>query len=396
MINRTRAMRRWLATPIRSFDRTVTRLRAKQQILVEIRTPMHLAVLGPVIEALEARGNLDVRFTSEYGDRIRGLVPAGRFLTHAEARWRRFDLYLNADPWGAVSLRRCGARINFFHGVAGKYDLDAPVGLPLGFDRYDRVAFINRDRLRRYVDAQLVAPRQAALIGYPKLDRLASGRCDGAAALATLDLPSARPIALYAPTYSPASSLQQAGESIVTSLAATGFSVIVKLHDRSFDPDPRYSGGIDWRARFAAIARTAPVRLVNTADSSPWLAAADLMVTDHSSVGFEYLVLDRPLIVYDVPELVEAARINPEKVRLLRSAATVVHTPAELASAAPLALRDHARLSPVRRSVADQLFYDPGRATDRAIALIDAALGRSRDAASEPVRITMPARREAR
>jgi hypothetical protein len=396
MTTRRSAMRRWLATPIRSLDRTAARLAATRRILVEIRTPMHLAVLGPVIEALEARGNPDVRFTSEYGERIRPLVPSGGFLTHAEARWQRFDLYVNADPWGAVSLRRCGARINFSHGVAGKYDLDNPVGLPLELHRYDYVAFVNADRRRRYVDAQLVSPTQAVLVGYPKLDRLARGLCDGEAALATLGFPAVRPIALYAPTYSPASSLQRAGESIVMSLARAGFNVIVKLHDRSFDPDPYYNGGVDWRARFGAIARRAPVRLVETADSSPWLAAADLMVTDHSSVGFEYLVLDRPLIVYDVPELIEAARINPEKVSLLRSAATVVRRPDEVGCAAAAALRDRALLSPARRRVAEEMFFDPGHATDRAVALIHAVLHRSGDGASEPVATAMPTRREAR
>jgi hypothetical protein len=389
-------MRQWLASSIRSLDRTLARLSPTRRILVEFRTPMHAAVLGPVIDALEARGTLEIFFTSGDTDRIRPLVPAGRFLTPAQARWRRFDAYLNADPWDAVSLKRCRARINFVHGVAGKYDLDAPVGLPLDLHIYDRVAFANLDRLRRYVDAGLVTPVQAALVGLPKLDRLASGQCDGKRALATLGFPPAKPTALYAPTFSPASSLQRAGEAIVMSLASSGFNVIVKLHDRSFDPDPGYTGGIDWRARFAAIARRAPVRLVDTADSSPWLAAADVMVTDHSSVGFEYLILDRPLIVYDVPELAAAARINPEKVRLLQSAATVVRTPDEVAHAATVALRDAAVLSPVRRCVAEQMFYDPGRATDRAVAVVDALLRHPRNEATDPVRMTIPARREAR
>jgi CDP-glycerol glycerophosphotransferase (TagB/SpsB family) len=119
-------------------------------------------------------------------------------------------------------------------------------------------------------------------------------------------------------------------------------------------------------------------------------------VTDHSSVGFEYLILDRPLIVYDVPELVAAARINPEKVRLLQSAATVVRTPEEVGRAATAALRDAALLSPVRRRVAEQMFYDPGHATERAVAVVDALLRRPGDQASDQVRMTIPARREAR
>lgn len=356
---------------------------------------MHVAVLGPVIHALRVRNHVDVRYTSEYPERIRPIVPRKRFLTHAEARYQPFDLYMNADPWGAASLTRCARRVNFFHGVAGKYDLDNPAGLQIEFHRYDRVAFINEDRLRRYLDAGVITPKQAALVGYPKLDRLVAGRCDGRAVDA-LGLPPGRPTALYAPTYSPASSLHQSGEAIVSSLARAGFNVVVKLHDRSLDADPRYNGGVDWRARFRAIARTAPVRLVEKTDVCPWLAAADLLVTDHSSVGFEFLLLDRPLIVYDAPQLAQAARINPEKVSLLRSAATIVRTADELESVAPLALRDRSRLSSARRRVAAEVFYDPGHATDRAVALIDALLRRAPDRATDSLAISMGAGQEAR
>jgi CDP-glycerol glycerophosphotransferase (TagB/SpsB family) len=94
------------------------------------------------------------------------------------------------------------------------------------------------------------------------------------------------------------------------------------------------------------------------------------MVTDHSSVGFEYLVLDRPLIVFDAPGLVETARINPDKVTLLRSAATVVRGREELAAAARAELGAPGRLSLERRRVAAEMFYKPGTATDRAVSVI--------------------------
>jgi CDP-glycerol glycerophosphotransferase (TagB/SpsB family) len=93
------------------------------------------------------------------------------------------------------------------------------------------------------------------------------------------------------------------------------------------------------------------------------------MITDHSSIGFEYLVLDRPLLVFDAPDLPHAARISPEKVVLLRSAATVTRTPDELRAAALHALDNRAHLSPARRSVARALFFDPGHATERAVTL---------------------------
>jgi hypothetical protein len=355
---------------IHRLDDAIGRIGPRRDVLIEVRTPVYQAVLGPIASGLSARQDVKVWFTSEYPDRIRPLVGRERFLTHPDVEWRRFALDLNADPWAAARLRRCAHRMNFFHGVAGKYDLDRPDGLPMGFEIYDRVAFINRDRMQRYVDAGIVTERQAALVGYPKLDALVNGEIDGARVRASLGLDDSHPTILYAPTYSEASSLHLAGERIVQTFDAAGFNVIIKLHDRSLDADPRYNGGIDWRRRFAAIERPGRVRFVEDADASPLLAAADLLVTDHSSVGFEYLVLDRPLLVFDAPDLPRAARINPEKIALLRSAAVVAGTPGDLVSAARAELANPGRLSPTRRRIAGDMFHEPGGATRRALDLI--------------------------
>ena len=361
-------------TPVvHRIDHAIGRLTPRRDVIVELRTPVYHAVLGPVAEALAEDPDVHVCFTAEHPDRVSQLVPPDRFVTREAAEWRRFDLYLNADPWAPAPLRRVASRVNFFHGVAGKYDLDNPADLPLGFERYDRVAFVNRDRMLRYLGAHIVTPEQAVLVGYPKLDRLATGGFDAGAIRAALDLAPGFRTALYAPTYSEASSLHLAGEAIVTSLVAAGFNVLVKLHDRSLDPDPRYNAGIDWRARFAAVERAhakGRVCFTETADASPLLAVADVLVTDHSSIGFEYLVLDRPLIVYDAPDLARAARINEEKIVLLRSAATVGSTAAEVARLASAAVRLPHAQSNARRRVARELFHDPGRATARAVTMI--------------------------
>ena len=94
------------------------------------------------------------------------------------------------------------------------------------------------------------------------------------------------------------------------------------------------------------------------------------MVSDHSSIAFEYMLLDRPIVVVDRPELLREASISADKIRRLRSAADVVENAADLTDAVIAALHDRARLSAERRLNAEQLFYRPGTATDRAVALI--------------------------
>ena len=139
---------------------------------------MNLAVLRPVLDELLEDRRLRLRFTGPRRDDLQRAFEemgvSSRVIGRDRAEWSRVDLYINADPWEAVTLRRVARQLNFFHGVAGKYDLDCPTNLPIGFDRYDRVAFPNEGRLRSYVAAGIVTREQAALVGYPKADALAA------------------------------------------------------------------------------------------------------------------------------------------------------------------------------------------------------------------------------
>jgi hypothetical protein len=328
-------------------------------------------VLEPIAGALDEDPRVAVYYTAErlavVADALARIAP-GRVITHAQAARMRWDLYLSADPWTRPALRRCSRFANVFHGVAGKYDLDDPGHLPIEFHAFDRVLFINRDRMDRYLANGIVSRSSAVLVGFPKADRLVNGDYDAAATRRRLGLEPGRPTALYAPTWSPASSLHVAGEAIIAALADEGWNVIVKLHPLSLDREiPKYSAGIDWRARMAAIERTGRIVHVEDPDASPLLAASDLMVTDHSTIGYEFCLLDRPLVVYDVPGLIETARINPERVRQLRSAARLVSSVDELRGAARDAREQPQHLSAERQRLAATMFFEPGSATARGV-----------------------------
>jgi hypothetical protein len=355
-------------------DRLTARFSGSRRVLVYVRSAMHAAVLAPITRELDRDSRIEIRYVGERDDQQSTIAHACgwpmRWMPRARAIWSQTDLLIASDPWSPPPLRRCQRRINFFHGVAGKYDLDDPGHLPIGFDLYDRVAFVNADRMQRYIARGIVRDDAAILVGFPKLDALVNGGYDGAAVRRRLGLTASRPTALYAPTWSPASSLNIAGESIVANLAQSGWNVIIKPHAWSFDPDPKYSGGIDWRQRLRDAERPGQVALCDDADVTPLLAAADLLVTDHSSVGFEFCLLDRPVIVFDAPDLGRVARINPERMAALRSAARVVYDSAEIGPAANDELADPARRRQQRLAVATPLFHDPGRATSRALAAV--------------------------
>lgn len=365
---------RLIAAATRQADHALGRLAGRARVLVDVRTPMNLAVLGPVWRVLVDDPRVTVAFTAEDVAGIRGALAANgladRLMTAAKARWTRFDLALTADAWNHVALARCRRRMNFFHGVAGKYDLDDPArlaGAALG--SMDRLAFINAERRDRYVAAGLVSPAQAVLVGFPKLDALVNGAWDAATVRRELGLAPALPTILYAPTFSTANSLHTHGDSIVDALLATGANVVVKLHDRSMIPSPKHTAGIDWPARLARFTGNTRFALATGSDAGPYLAAADVLVTDHSTVGFEFALLDRPIVVIDAPALKAEARIADDKWQMLRAIADVVYTPATLGDAVEAALASPGRVSP-ERARARELFAHAGSATNRALAVV--------------------------
>jgi hypothetical protein len=194
-----------------------------------------------------------------------------------------------------------------------------------------------------------------------------NGSIDRLEVLNAMGLDPARPTILYAPTWSAASSLNLMGVELLNALLARPWNVLVKLHDRSRDPRPFYSGGIDWAGRIGQLIAGRSARLVDDPDICPYLAAADAMITDHSSAGFEYLLLDRPLVRIHVPELIRTSNIGEEYLQLMMDASHSADNAHEAVAAVERGLADPAAGSASRRVVAEDLFHNAGSATARAV-----------------------------
>jgi CDP-Glycerol:Poly(glycerophosphate) glycerophosphotransferase len=357
----------------READRRLAHWRSDtRSVLINSRTAMNYSIVRPICDAM--RGDRRVRFYFTSSERPTKLTEvyaeAGNdaCLIHPRrAMLKRFDAYLTADLlW--PKLPRGTRRIMMFHGVAGKYAnvYDSP---DYSMRNWDRLFFINEQRLRNFIKSGAIDSDSPAarLVGYPKLDCLVDGTLNRDVILQSLGIDPARRTVLYAPTWSPYSSLNAMGEALIEQLCAAGFAVIVKLHDRSRDLEYIHSGGFNWAERLQPLLRACGGVLAEASDASPYLAAADALVTDHSSVGFEYLLLDRPLVRVEMPQLIAATNINPDYVTLMAEAATSTRTAVETVRAVEHAFGDPASKSASRRAVASKLFYKPGTATARAV-----------------------------
>lgn len=362
-----------LLQTLRRLDAAAARRRPVRRILVDSRTALNYEMVAPVVRALAPDQRIQVAFTASEEPQRVGAIYAGagadaRLIHPSRAALLRWDAYLTSDFMWAP-LPRGSARIQMFHGVAGKYGFDAPT---TSMRAWDRLFFVNQRRLRNFVASGAIDPSSTAprLIGMPKVDCLVDGSLQRRDILTGLGLDPAKPTVLYAPTWSPASSLNLLGEPLIERLQAMPINLLVKLHDRSRDPRPQYSGGVDWPARLVPLLNPRTGVLVGSANIAPFLAAADVMISDHSSAAFEYLILDRPLVRIEVPELLKSANVHPDYVRLLAEAADNTTTVDEAVLAVERALAAPGRGSEARRRVAADLFYRPGTASARCAAAL--------------------------
>jgi hypothetical protein len=354
----------------RRIDTRLSRLSGRpRRILVDARTPVNFTMIAPVFRAMERDPRVEFWFTaSEEPQRMAEIyreVPDVRTVQPRRAMFMKFDAYLASDFMWA-SLPRGTCRVQVFHGVGGKYGFDAP---DRSMREWHRFFFVNERRLRNFIAKGAIDADSPAIrmVGMPKTDCLVNGTFNRDAVVAGLGLDPGRPTVLYAPTWSPASSLNAFGTDLVRALGRLDVNVIVKLHDRSRDQRARYSGGVDWVARLQPLLPAGRAAIAPGHDISPYLVGADLMITDHSSAGFEFLLRDRPIVRIHRPELIELAQIHADYVALLASVSHTVHDVAQTIDGVEAALSDPTSRSPERRQVAADLFYRPGGATARSI-----------------------------
>jgi CDP-Glycerol:Poly(glycerophosphate) glycerophosphotransferase len=359
----------------RGIDKQWQRWRSpdRRRLLVNARTAMNYATIAPIVERLQRDDRLEFCFASSESPELTQSIYADavqpfKLVTPTQASLMQFDVYLAADfLW--MKLLRGARRVQTFHGVAGKYRTvyDSP---SQSMRTWDRLFFINERRLRHFIECGAIDEdsEAARLIGMPKLDCLVDGSLKREELLSTMGIDPSRRTVLYAPTWSAHSSVVSMGEDLVKRLGEAGYAVIVKLHDRSRDALQYVnSGGVDWGARLEPLLQNFGGVLATGNNSSRYLPAADIMITDHSSVGFEYLLLDRPLIRIHVPELIKNTDIEPSYVDLLASASTSVSNVHETVAAVERGFTNPRENSATRIAVANEMFYKPGTATDRAV-----------------------------
>lgn len=136
-------------------------------------------------------------------------------------------------------------------------------------------------------------------VGLPKLDPLFQGHYSRNSLLARYGLDPSRKTVVYAPSYKP-TSIFVIGDAFVSLLDT--YNVIVKLHPYSWNG--KYAPHSQHRLFERLAARHPALTLAPPSDHNmlPYLAAADTLVSEGSSVINEFLALGRCGVIVDLPD----------------------------------------------------------------------------------------------
>jgi hypothetical protein len=323
-------------------------------------------------------------------ERMRNLrpAPAGFWTSWVGSLLCHYDLFVTTHPTSIVPLLGTAPRVCTFHGLPAKGGAFA-------------------ERQWRFLDGALLSgPLQKRLfdelraqhatagrlwareVGYPKSDALLSGHYHREDVLRRFGLDPDRPTVFYAPSWEEHGSLRVAGREIAAQLCRLDVNVLVKLHPMSYyGASHRHAtGGVDWATAFDFLNGEPRFRHVRGGDASPLVAATDVLITDVSSVAYEALLLDRPVIVYDSPRVYEEVLprlhgIDPRQARddlrfnCGREAALVIRRVDQLVGAVKRCLDEPHLHAAQRKAIRDELLYHPGRGAEKTVEAIFDLMG---------------------
>jgi CDP-glycerol glycerophosphotransferase (TagB/SpsB family) len=345
--------------------------------------PVHFICFRPLYEALSADPGMQVLVSG--GTRYRDAdgvrhydtaamyapfaLPPSSVVDFADLPELDVDVLVSACT-KPIRPRSYAQSVQIFHGMSFRNR-----AIRSQNNQYDHYQMLGPYMVRTFERRGVVAAGDPRVLrtGFPKTDRLVDGSLDRATVLRGLGLSGDRPVVMFAPTGAHGNAMEVHGEELVRYLTATQqYDLLVKPHDH-----PKAS--IDWFERLAPL-ETEHTRVLREYDSIPSLFAADVLISDASSIANEYLLLDRPIVFLDVPQLLESAALEDDRLDLDtwgRKGGRVARDVVEAERAVAAALADPGQLSEVRQAIARDLFFNPGRATGHAVGWFRDELRRS-------------------
>lgn len=279
------------------------------------------------------------------------------------------DLTFIADsvyPW----VKGCGKLVHVGHGLLskGQYYTDTPTAR-----REEQADLVCVPGRYHQQIMQKIITKSVDATGMAKLDDLFAGRITAATVRQQFGLPDAYRCILYAPTFNDELSCNPCIGSRITEIIPDGQTLLlIKLHG---------STKSEYRQMYRSmVARDQRVIYVDELDITPFLALADVMVSDVSSAMMEFAALDKPVVLFNNPGWQSYEHYNPDDIEFRwRDIGLQATSLEETATAVARSFVDPGEYSPKRTAYTDQLLANKhdGRAAEKIVRAALSLLDRS-------------------
>lgn len=259
-----------------------------------------IPVILPLVKEAE-RQNIEIALyaSAKVEKRLPEILPGTRTFTELkEATTFQPDFVL--CPGNFVDFRLPGIKVELFHGIG----IEKP----------------SHYRIRHFFDVYLtsgpVVTEKFKMLqkkhgyfsvfetGWPKIDHILD--CDTTSIREQLKLPKGKKIILYAPTHS--STMESAADivPVIENIMRTDEIWFCKPHEFM-------------KKDILDELKKKRIRLIDSYDITPYLHLADVLISDTSSVIYEFMVLDKPVVTYRTMSRKDKG-INIESIHELRDA----------------------------------------------------------------------------
>ena len=347
----------------------------RPRILIDCMAPFHYHHVKPIVDRLVEDGKVDVsvletqRFRSE--PRNEALISPAHFIRHSRARLSGFDMTISTDLH-VTYLPQRGFEVYAPHGAGMKssYATGAMIAhfgaaFVVG-KRREEAQLSNRVSDTKFIKTGFVIAETPT----PSAFRMAEMR-------EQLGLRRDLPVVLYAPSWSSNLELILFSEEILKVLASQPYwNVIVRPHPNLLVPE--LCGGVRWIEIIGKYCRPGFSLADDPCEpAQSFMHLSDAIVGDFSSILFEFLFFDRPIVVHVAHRAVNYFG-GQDALEEIGPAATCFEDVTDVVSTIEVALSQKEHLSPARRALLNERYFNVGTATATAVDFIYQQLSVSR------------------
>ncbi len=355
----------------------------KPRVLFYVERDLHLPFLEPIHDYLQSRNLAETAFSAPTwfagNETTRARGADANLRAYLEQKSRFYPQPQEFEPHVTIVADACHSTvpqlqhiINVGHGMIckGAFYTDNPI---IRRENLSEIMLVPGPWHKRRLAPNVFIP--IITTGFIKSDKLFGPQAVSREDFCTsLGIDPTKKIVLFAPTYNPELSTIPCVQEKIAEIATPDRELLIKLHNVT---------DACWKERYRKMAEVYPnIHYLTDADYAGMMHAADLMISDVSSIYIEFLLLDKPLVLFNNPDMKNFEYYRPHEIEYrARDAARQVGTVEELYAAVTEELANPGRLSAKRKQYIPALDYgrDGNSAKRAAQAILDWYTGKIQD-----------------